>query len=58
MHAARRRPQYLDTLLLAHLGGFASASVQSARRPWWLIVGLTLTVAFLFSLALADGAIR
>ena len=54
MHYARRQqPQYLDPFLLTHLNDFASASVQSARRSWWFIVGLTLLVAFFFSLIAA-----
>jgi uncharacterized BrkB/YihY/UPF0761 family membrane protein len=52
MNPARRPPQYLDLLLLTHLDAFASDSKQSVRRSWWLIVGLMLLVAFLFSLVL------
>jgi len=35
-----------------HRDVFASDSNESARRSWWLIVGLMLLVAFLFSLVL------
>src|SRR5207245_7523467 len=52
MNPTRRQPQYLDLLLLTHLDAFASDSDQSARRSWWLIVGLMLLVAFFFSLVL------
>ena len=52
MNPARRPPQYLDLLLLTHLDAFASDSNQSARRSWWLIVGLMLLVAIFFSLVL------
>ena len=50
MNPTRRQPQYLDLLLLTHLDAFASDSDQSARRSWWLIVGLMLLVAFFFCL--------
>ncbi len=52
MNTARRQPQYLDLLLLTHGDAFASGSDQSARRSWWLIVGLMLLVAFFFSLVM------
>src|SRR5437879_8223786 len=52
MIPARRPPQYLDLLLLTHLDAFVSDSAQSARRSWWLIVGLMLLVAFFFCLVL------
>ena len=52
MNPARRPPQYLDLLLLTHFDAFVADSDQSARRSWWLIVGLMLLVAFLFSLVL------
>ena len=52
MNPARRQPQYLDLFLLTHLDAFAPDSNQSARRSWWLIVGLMLLVAFFFSLVL------
>ena len=52
MIPARRPPQYLDVLLLTHLDAFVSDSDQSARRSWWLIVGLMLLVAFFFCLVL------
>jgi hypothetical protein len=49
---AARRPQYLDLILLTHLDAFAAVSNQSVRRSWWVIVGLMLLVAFIFSLVL------
>ena len=52
MNSQRRQPQFLDPLLLTHRDAFASDSYQSARRSWWLIVGLMLLVAFFFSLVL------
>jgi hypothetical protein len=52
MNPARRPPQYLDLLLLTHLDTFASDSNQTSRRSWWVIVGLMLLVAFIFSLVL------
>src|SRR2546425_11559362 len=52
MNSQRRQPQYLDLLLLMHGDAFASGSDQSARRSWWLIVGLMLLVAFFFSLVM------
>jgi hypothetical protein len=52
MYARRQQPpQYVDPFLLMHLHDFASVSVSSARRSWWLIVSLTLAVALLFSFA-------
>ena len=52
MNSTRRPPQYLDLLLLMHRDVFALGANQLARRSWWLIVGLMLLVAFLFSLVL------
>lgn len=52
MNSQRRQPQYLDLLLLTHRDAFAFGSDQSARRSWWLIVGLMLLVAFFFSLVM------
>lgn len=57
MNSARRQPQYLDVFLCTHLGDLASASVPPARRAWWVIIGGTLLVALLFSVAI-DGAIQ
>ncbi|HZC82324.1 MAG TPA: hypothetical protein VE222_11545 [Nitrospiraceae bacterium] len=52
MNFSRRRPQYVDLLPLTHLDDLASAYVQSARRAWWLSLGIMLLV-FLLSLVLA-----
>ena len=52
MDSQRRQPQYLDLLLLTHFDAFVSDPDQSARRSWWLIVGLMLLVAFFFCLVL------
>ena len=38
MNSTRGRPQYLDLLLLRHPDNLASASVQAARRNWWLSI--------------------
>ena len=48
MNSVRRPPQYLDLLLLTHgthLNDLPLASVQEARRLWWLIVSIVLLLA-------------